>query len=126
MYSHEPFCGQVLEAGYGFIFTYRDKTHQWLTETVKNSEPGERTKREWNGWHHKVYTCRRVNGALIRYAEQEEQALKVNRLELSIWNEEKRKRTFCSSWITDTEIRAENVKHLADCGRAVEDRKRAQ
>ena len=54
----------------------------------------------------------------IRYAEQEEQALKVNWFEMSIWNEEKKKRTFYSSWITDTEIRAENVKHLADCGRA--------
>ena len=41
LYSHEPFCRQVLEAGYHFIFTCRDKTHQWLTETVRNSEPGE-------------------------------------------------------------------------------------
>ena len=33
-------------------------------------------------------------------------------------NEEKQKRTFYNSWITDTEIRAESVKALADCGRA--------
>ena len=37
---------------------------------------------------------------------------------MSIWNEEKKKRTFYNSWITDTEITVENVKHFVDCGRA--------
>ena len=65
-----------------------------------------------------MYTCRRVTGALIRYAEQEEQALKVHWLELSSWNEEKRKRRFSNRWITDKEIWADNAKALADWGRA--------
>jgi hypothetical protein len=93
LYSREPFCRQVLEAGCHFIFTCKEKTHQWLTETVQNSEMGARTKRERNGRHHLVYTCRWVNDVPIRYAEQEERALRVNWLEMSIWNEEKRKRT---------------------------------
>ncbi|MDR2477940.1 MAG: hypothetical protein LBD48_01355, partial [Treponema sp.] len=46
LYSPEPFCRQVLEAGCHCIFTCKDKTHQWLAETVKNSEPGEWTKRD--------------------------------------------------------------------------------
>jgi hypothetical protein len=37
---------------------------------------------------------------------------------MSIWNEEKGKRTFFNSWVTNKRITAENVKHLADCGRA--------
>ena len=36
-----------------------------------------------------VYTCRWVNGVPIRYGEKEEQALKVNWFEMSIWNEDK-------------------------------------
>ena len=108
LYSREPFCRQIQETGYHFIFTCKDKTHQWLTGTVKNSEPEEWTKREWNGRHHLVYTCRWVNGVPIRYAEQEDQALKVNWLEMSIWNEEKKKRTFYNSWMTDTEITVED------------------
>jgi hypothetical protein len=113
LYSREPFCRQVLEAGCHFIFTCKDKTHQWLTETARNSEPGEWTKREWNGRHHLVYTCRWVNDVPIRYAEPEERALKINWLEMSVWNEEKGKRTFYNSWITDKEISGENARATA-------------
>ncbi|GHV41816.1 hypothetical protein AGMMS49546_18590 [Spirochaetia bacterium] len=56
LYSHEPFCRQVLEAGYSFIFTCKDSTHPWLKETVANSEPEEWRRREWNGRRHMVYT----------------------------------------------------------------------
>jgi hypothetical protein len=76
LYSHEPFCRQALEAGYRFSFTRKDQTRQWLTETVQNTELGEWTKREWNGRHHLVYTCLRVNGVPVRYAEQEEGRLR--------------------------------------------------
>jgi hypothetical protein len=118
LYSHEPFCRQVVEAGYSFIFTCKDTTHPWLHETVKNSEMGEWSHREWNGRYHLVYTCRWVNGAPIRYTEQEGEALTVNYLEMSIWNEEKGKRTYYNRWITDKTIEGGNAKHLADCGRA--------
>ena len=65
-----------------------------------------------------MYACWWVNDAPIRYADQEEQALKANWLEMGIWNEKKQKRTFYNSWIMDKEITAENAKALADCGRA--------
>ena len=60
-----------------------------------------------------MYTCRWATGAPIRYAEQEERAIEVHRLELSLWNEEKRKRRFSNRWIPDKEIRAENLEVLA-------------
>ena len=84
LYSHEPFCLQALEAGYSFIFTCKNKTHKWLSETVKNSELGEWTKREWNGRNHQVCTCRWVNSVPIRYTEHEDRALAVNWFEMSI------------------------------------------
>jgi hypothetical protein len=118
LYSHEPFCRQALEAGYSFIFTCKNTTHSWLHETVENSEKGEWTHREWNGRYHLVYTCRWVNGVPIRYEEREEEVLQVNYLEMSIWNEEKGKRTYYNSWITDKTIDEGNAKHPADCGRA--------
>jgi hypothetical protein len=59
-----------------------------------------------------------VNGAPLRYEEREHDELAVNYFEMSIWNEEKGKRTFFNSWVTNKEVTAENVKHLADCGRA--------
>jgi hypothetical protein len=36
---------------------------------------------------------------------------------MSIRNEEKGKRSYYNSWITDKPIEADRVKHLADCGR---------
>jgi hypothetical protein len=40
LYSHEPFCRQVMETGYHFIFTCKDSTHPWLKETADTSEGG--------------------------------------------------------------------------------------
>jgi hypothetical protein len=118
LYSHEPFCRQVPEAGYSFIFTCKDTTHRWLKDTVSNSGGEELTRREWNGRHHVVYTYRWLNGVPIRYEENEGEAFPVNYLETSIWNEEKGKRTYYNSWITNKPIDADTVKWLAACGRA--------
>jgi hypothetical protein len=65
LYSHEPFCRQVVEAGRYFIFTCKDSTHLWLRETVEHSEKGEVSRREWKGRYHLVYTYRWVNGVPI-------------------------------------------------------------
>ncbi|MHB9292520.1 hypothetical protein Holit_01618 [Hollandina sp. SP2] len=71
LYSHEPFCRQVQEAGYSFIFTCKDTTYPWLRETVSNREGAELSRREWNGRHHVAYTYRWVKGVAIRYEENE-------------------------------------------------------
>ncbi|MDR0636829.1 MAG: ISNCY family transposase, partial [Treponema sp.] len=118
VYSPEPYCRQVVETGYSFIFTCKDRTHPCLHETVEHSEKREWNHREWNGRYHLVYICRWMNGALIRYTEQAEEALMVNYLEMSILNEEKGKRTYYNRWITNKRIDAGNVKPLAACGRA--------
>jgi hypothetical protein len=118
LYSHEPFCRQVQEAGYSFIFTCKDTTHPWLAETVSQSEGEELSRREWNGRHHVVYTWRWVNGVPIRYEEREEDTFSVNYLEMSIVNEKTGKRTYYNSWITNKAIDAGNVEQVANCGRA--------
>jgi hypothetical protein len=78
LYSHEPFCRQVKEGGYSFIFTCKDTTHRWLKETVENSEVRELKYREWNGRYHLVYTYRWVNEVPIRYEENEGDIFGVN------------------------------------------------
>ena len=118
LFSHDPFCRRVLDAGYSFIFTCKDSSHPWLRETVANSEKEERTRREWNGRAHLAYIYRWINGVPIRYEENEKEALMVNYLEMEIWNEEKKKRTYYNSWITDKPISQDNAKGLCDCGRA--------
>ena len=91
LYSNYPFCKEVLERGYSFIFTCKEDSHPWLTETVENSYPEEASRREWNGRHHLAYTYRWLNGVEIR---DNKETLMVNYFSLSIWNEEKNKQRF--------------------------------
>jgi hypothetical protein len=118
LYSHEPFCRQIREAGYSFIFTCKDATHPWLKETAANSEAEELSCREWNGRNHMVRTYRWVNGVPIRYEEREEEEFLVNYPGMSIRKEETGKRRYYNRWITDKPIDAGNAERLADCGRA--------
>ncbi len=115
LYAHYPFCKKVLDAGYSFIFTCKDSTHPWLSETVKHSFLEETTREEWNGRNHLTYTYRWINGVEIR---DDKKTLLVNYLSLSIWNKEKKKRTFFNTWITNKTITSFNAAHLAACGRS--------
>ena len=115
LFSNYPFCKEVLESGYSFIFTCKDDSHPWLAETVKNSYLKETSKREWNGRYHLKYTYRWLNGVEIR---DNKETLLVNYLSLSIWNEKKNKQTYYNTWITNKTITSDNVAHLASCGRS--------
>jgi hypothetical protein len=115
LFSNYPFCKEVLDNGYSFIFTCKEDSHPWLTETVKNSFLEETSKQEWNGKTHLTYTYRWLNNVQIR---DNKQTLLVNYFSLSIWNEKKKKQTFYNTWITNKTITRNNVAHLASCGRS--------
>ena len=115
LFSNYPFCKEVMEKGYSFIFTCKEDSHPWLTETVKNSFLEETSRREWKGRHHVTYSYQWLNGVAIR---DNKETLLVNYLSLSIWNEEQNKRTFYNTWITNKPISSDNVALLASCGRA--------
>jgi hypothetical protein len=115
LYSNYPFCKEVLERGYSFIFTCKDTSHPWIAETVANSFLEETSRREWNGRHHLTYTYQWLNGVEIR---DNKETLLVNYLSLTIWNEGLNKRTFYNTWITNKTITRDNAAHLASCGRA--------
>ena len=115
LFSHYPFCKEVVDCGYSFIFTCKEDSHPWLAETVKNSFLQETSRREWNGRHHVKYTYQWSNGVQIR---DNKETLLVNYLSLSIWNEEQNKRTFFNTWITNKTITSDNAALLASCGRA--------
>jgi hypothetical protein len=115
LFSNYPICKGIEEKGMSFIFTCKEESHPWLTETVKNSYLSEKTRREWNGSHHLVYRYRWLNGVEIR---DNRQTMRVNYVYLHIHNEEKGKTTYTNSWITNKEVSEENVELIASCGRA--------
>ena len=115
LYSNYPFCNEVLKQGYSFIFTCKEDSHPWLTETIKNSFLNETSRQEWNGRSRLNYTYKWLNGLEIR---DNKKTLLVNYLSLTIWNEKLGKQTFFNSWITNKTITQDNAALLASCGRA--------
>jgi hypothetical protein len=115
LFSNYPICKEITEQGMSFIFTCKEESHPWLTETVKNSYLREKTLREWNGRHHVVYRYRWLNGVEIR---DNRETMAVNYVYMEIEKEKEKKVTYKNSWITNKEVTEENVEWIARCGRA--------
>jgi hypothetical protein len=54
------------DGGYSFIFTCKEESRRYLTETVKNSYLKEHKRRGWNGREDLEYRYQRLNGVEIR------------------------------------------------------------
>jgi hypothetical protein len=115
LYSHYPFCKQILDNGLSFIFTCKQNTHPWLAETVKYSYLTEQTRKEHKGKKHFLYTYRYLNNVPIR---DDKETLMVNYMELEIKERASGEQTYYCSWITNKTIDDINVQHLVDCARA--------
>jgi hypothetical protein len=116
LYSHYPFCKQILDNGLSFIFTCKQNTHSWLAETVKYSYLTEQTAKINKGKHHFIHAYRYLNNVPIR--DDDKENLMVNYMELEIKESDSGKQTYYSSWITNKPIDDTNVQHLVDCARA--------
>jgi hypothetical protein len=114
LYADYYTCSAVLEQGLSFIFTCKDDSHPWLSETVAHSYLDTKQRRVWNGRNHLVYTWSWINGVAIR---DHKETVLVNYFGLEIYNEEQNKTTYRNTWVTNKPVTAEHVELLADCGR---------
>jgi hypothetical protein len=114
LYACHAICKQIQGAGMHFLLTCKDESHPWIAEQVKYGEMSRHTRIDWNGRNHIEYRYVWVNRIENR---AEGEVLAVNYLYLEQWNEEKQEVTYRNSWITDHEIRRENVEHIAECAR---------
>ena len=119
LYAHQPFCRQVLLHGFHFLFTCKPSSHLHLGGWVEALEPGRelhalklRVKGKSNRWEQHQY--RWANGVPLT---DRDAALKVNWCELTVTDAEA-KVLYRNSFITDWEIRADNVAGLVAAGRA--------
>lgn len=118
LYSHRPFCEEITGNGWSFIFTCKEESHEWLTETKKNSEMHEITEVKWDPKKKKRvrYTWKYLNNVPIRYDEREPYL--VNYFSFEMRSEGSKKPSYMNSWITNKEIHDNTVAYLAECGRA--------
>ena len=118
LYSKRPFCEAVSAKGWGFIFTCRDESHKWLSETVRNSPVREISEVKWDPRKKKrvVHTWKYVNGVPIRYDEKN--PFLVNWLSYEARAEGASKPSYRNSWVTNKPVTEHNVAYVAECGRA--------
>jgi hypothetical protein len=105
LYCHQPFCEAVQGAGYDFIFVCKPESHKSLYEDLEGlSKIG--TIKEIEFRHNKeIWHCRYINRVEIR---SDEDALKVNWCELSVYNREG-KRLYYNTFVSNLEITDKNI-----------------
>ena len=118
IYSSQPFCKDVLERAFHFIFTCKSSSHKYLSEWIDAADVGvdiqQLIKKSWTGKERLYYRYRFMNDVPIKEGKD---ALRVNWCELVILDKQEnvRKRF---GFITDYLITRENVIDLFECGRS--------
>jgi len=118
IYSSQPFCKDVLERGFHFIFSCKSSSHKYLSQWIDAADVGvdiqQLIKKRWTGKERLYYRYRFMNDVPIKEGKD---TLRVNWCELEILDEEKnvRKRF---SFLTDFLITRENLIDVVECGRS--------
>ena len=118
LYSREPFCKETLKSGYDFIFVAKEESHKIMYEHINFIEgigeidehetiEGKANKKEI--WRYKFVNEVPING--------KEDALKVNWVELEVFDKKTGKRTHKNAFITNIKITKSNVHDIALGGR---------
>ena len=84
LYSHEPFCRNLLELGLNFIFVCKPTSHsttqEWLEYLQNSASIQEFTRRRWTGKKHEIDTYRYIEAVPLRDGKD---ALMVNWCEIT-------------------------------------------
>jgi len=118
LYARQPYCEDVLEGDFHFLFTCKSSSHKYLYECVEEAESGvdihEVVHKRWTGKERLYEHYRFMNEVPIRDGED---ALRVNWCELQITDESgKVRKRF--AFITDHVITRDTVVELVTAGRA--------
>jgi len=118
LYSRQPFCQEVLQGGYQFIFTCKTSSHKYLYEWIQAAEVGldvsELVEKRWTGKERLYYRYRFMNDVPLKEGKH---ALRVNWCELVISDKDGKIRSRYA-FVTDYRITGQNVIELIEAGRA--------
>jgi hypothetical protein len=114
LFACQPVIAAIQDAGGNFIFTCKPASHQTITEYLHGATLDE----------HRQTTCKRGKRTTTVYRwltavplRATEDAIAVNWFSIEILND-KGKRTYHNSFVTDLAVSADTVAELAACGRA--------
>jgi len=109
--SHQPMIETVIKNGMHYLFVTKPGDHKYLFEWLEAFD--EIPLLEIKDQKGRLHQYRWKNGVPLNGKPD---ALQVNYLEYSLINE-KGKRTFYNSWVTDIEVTKTNIVALAQAGR---------
>ena len=114
LFACQPIIAAMQDAGGNFILTCKPTSHQTITEYLHGADLQE----------HRQTTCKRGKRTTTVYRwlsavplRATEDAITVNWFSIEIFND-KVKRTYHNSFVTDLAVSADTVAELAACGRA--------
>jgi len=119
LFSRQPFCQALKENNLHFILVCKPDSHSYLYDSVAflaaQGTLGTYQKRIWNGKHGEIYTYRYADLLPLHGGKD---AMLVNWAELTITHEETGAVIYKNAFITDFEVRENNVEAIVRDGRA--------
>lgn len=114
LFSNQPICQAVLDAGGHFIFTCKPASHKTIQEYIAGVRLPTRTLQVMHGRKRFTHRFRWMTGVPLRDTKD---ALTVNWFEIEIRNAAGEV-TYRNSYITDLRVNRANVAHHAASGRS--------
>lgn len=118
LYSHEPFCRDLLEKGFNFILVCKPESHKTVYEWIKGITK-EKVEDRFNGEKHLIYTYNFVEGVPLKDTMQKDSDnLLVNFVELTVTERATGKQIYHNAFITNHPLSEKTLPLIVDCGRA--------
>jgi len=118
LFSHQPFCQLVVNAGLSFILVCKPSSHELLCQWIEGMERGgklaEFEQRKWNGRHGELWRYRWAGDVPLRAGDD---GMRVNWCELTITHETEGTRLYRNSFVTNLPVDRGAVKHITQAGR---------
>jgi hypothetical protein len=114
LFSRQPLCQAVLDAGGHFIFVCKPSSHPLIQEYLTGAEVAVLEQTVRRGKQRFTHRYRWLRDVPLRDGRD---ALTVNWFEIEIINA-RGETTYRNSFVTDLPVGADNVVELAACGRA--------
>lgn len=118
LFSHQPFCQQIVDAGLDFILVCKPNSHELLYQWVEGMERGgtlaQFDQRRWNGRHGEIWRYRWVSDIPLRAGAD---AMRVNWFDVTVSHQTEGTCLYHNSFITQLTVDRSCVKTLVEAGR---------